>query len=896
MGWDTRLAWSGEQPATGKTLLQRFDTVYGSGDDRSLTAEVGPDWEALNYDGTSAGLDTGRWGTFLGFNNNNPATEKTSLRVPNFSGMWPSSGKVVVFAWAALKFSMSFTPIISTRNTDGKAPLVYLSAISDGRPRAMAYSASGGLILDQVETLPWTPTAGHWIFYAQCIDLDAATSQLGAVQRSEGASFVSPVRSMSGTPNKGCEADFEALTLSPTADYWANGWADEAGMFVAGGDFDFAQWIEQVRLSTWARGADSTGGAGLVVSDDHVEATSTATLTTGAEPASWATSPTVEPLSPLVGDPVAFLSDDSGATWSSGITPDGLPASFDGLARWQIPLQQGERFTGLDLIEPHPVPTLDPVATVILPQDGQATVVLSGSWQGTPSFTATATGDLEATVSGTSLTINAGLAIGDFSVTVTVTDNGGETSDPLTIRVEVVADEWAPPDNPVYPRAPLILYDEDDEPVEILTDPVSPKVFNEVNGEQTLTFSVPVGHRKAVWLESERRVDAAGDRYRIRRIETGRDGGVATLQVYAEARFYDLGVAGLVDERDWSGAQAGTVMRHVLKGTGWDVGKVNVATVRSWTMERANVLACLRAIQKVHGGDLVFDNEAKTVSLLQFSGKDQGVAFLSGKGLTDIRRVVDTTTLLTRIVPKNAEGVGIESVNDGVPYLEDFTFSNEVRTGEYHYASGTSPLTMLAMTNANIANRSRPKVSYEAEVADLSAWTGQPVDRFDVGDRVTIIDPELGIQTEQRIVALEYDLLKPWASVITLSEKLRALGSADDAVDSGTLDTGADIDTRDLVPFNLLLNGRFDNGLAHWAASGVSIVDGGATGARSAEFKGSGTRWIEQTVATDTRDAYTLSLQVESEGGPSGWVPDLTADIEITYDDGTSETVGLELF
>ena len=45
-----------------------------------------------------------------------------------------------------------------------------------------------------------------------------------------------------------------------------------------------------------------------------------------------------------------------------------------------------------------------------------------------------------------------------------------------------------------------------------------------------------------------------------------------------------------------------------------------------------------------------------------------------------------------------------------------------------------------------------------------------------------------------------------------------------------TLTTGTDIDTRDMVPFNLLLNARFDNGLAHWAASGARIVPDGATG------------------------------------------------------------------
>ena len=75
------------------------------------------------------------------------------------------------------------------------------------------------------------------------------------------------------------------------------------------------------------------------------------------------------------------------------------------------------------------------------------------------------------------------------------------------------------------------------------------------------------------------------------------------------------------------------------------------------------------------------------------------------------------------------------------------------------------------------------------------------------------------------------------------------------------------------MPFNLLLNGRFDNGVNHWARQGVSVVENGqGTSDYSALFAGAGERWIEQTVSPDNRDAYTLSFDITSSG-PQGWVP-----------------------
>lgn len=319
---------------------------------------------------------------------------------------------------------------------------------------------------------------------------------------------------------------------------------------------------------------------------------------------------------------------------------------------------------------------------------------------------------------------------------------------------------------------------------------------------------------------------------------------------------------------------------------------MNVGTRRTYTVEDCSPLELLRTIQQQHGGDLLFDNVNKTVSLVVKSGRENGVAFFYGRGLTESQRVVDTTSLVTRIHARNAEGVTIASVNGGRDYVEDFSWTAEVREATYDFASGASPYTMLSMVTATLAARCKPAFSYSFTVSDLSHQTGQVLDRFDIGDTVTVVDDELGIRESQRILAVEHDIVQPWKTRITLSGKLRELGK-DSSDAAGALTTGASNRAFDLVPFNLLKNGRFDNAFAHWASSGVEIVDGDGTGDYAVRFEGAGTRWIEQTVHPDNRNEYALSMNTRQSYG--GDVPPLRALVTVEYEDGETETIPVEL-
>lgn len=888
--WDSRFAWSGEIPATFPGLNPvALNRVLNFADGEYLDAIDGSRvWRYVTDTGQGLywGASPGPWGDKMQVNGLNPANEQGRVTLDHFGGLWPSSGRLLVGLWVSQNYAQSFNPLLDTRAVD---PFIYLSsAQSSGRPRHQIYGADGSLLMDHYEDEPWAGSSA-WRFVGVAVDLDAGTSQLFTVNRDEGASWAGPVRTFTGTPNTGSTSGLDVFSLRH-AGYWEGGLLDEVLVAHPGPEFSVEDFADALARGSWARGQDEDSAPALSVTDSVVEAVAPAVLHTGPERMAWQYGAMVDVV-PAGATP--YLSTDDGQTWAAA-DPEDLPGAFDGLMRWDVPLESGETFDGLTVTLPGgPAPTLQPIAAVELVQGETQRVPLeftgNGSWVVDAPDVVTA-----AVESGGVLALESGFEVGAGEVSVSLVDQYGRAA-VRTVQVEVLPRGWDPPAPPVYPHAPLVLWDEDG-PAEVLTDPLSAVITKEVNGEECLEFSIPATHKHAGLLLNERVVEAAGDKWWIRRVTTSRAGRQTRLEVYAEAAFYDLASAGQIDGRQWNGVAAGTVMRAALEGTGWTVGVANVSTRRTYETEDSNPLALLRTVQEVHGGDLVFDNRARTVSLVVQSGRDNGVAFFHSRGLTESKRVVDSTGLATRLWARNADGVGIESVNGGRPYVEDYSFTSEVKDAVYDFKAGTAPLTMLAMAQATLAKRSRPSYSYEVTVNDLSSVTGDELDRFDVGDRVTVVDPEVGIQAvSQRIVKLEYDVVRPWASEVTLSAKLRETGTASDSEDAGTLRTGSTVDTFDLVPFNLLRNGRFDNGLAHWANLGAAVVDSqDGTGDYAVRFEGSGERWIEQTVQPDNRPAYAFSMNLETDG-PAGFVPDVTVEAVIEYEDGETETVELSI-
>ncbi|MCM1497136.1 MAG: phage tail protein [Clostridium sp.] len=488
-----------------------------------------------------------------------------------------------------------------------------------------------------------------------------------------------------------------------------------------------------------------------------------------------------------------------------------------------------------------------------------------------------------------------------FRVTLTTTDS---TKTPKLVDIRLY-DIPKPPYEKIGYARPVLL-DRNGAWEAVLENAYDIIVTGEINGEDTLSFSIPFADEKRKYIDNEKKIQIVDDVYIIRKItDTKNSSGVTVTDVYAEAEFYDLAYSVRKEEKTFDAEVPETAMTYALAGTEWNVGTVSVRTKRTWTSTEKNALSILRNIADLHGGDLIFDCPNRLVHLLTMSGKDSGALFLYGKNMKEIERTVDTTGLVTRLYAYGADGMTFASINGGRPYAEDYTYSKEVRVSSLDCSAFTNPYQMLEFTKMRLADYCKPTVSYVLKAMDLSVLTGYEHEAWELGDYVRVADKDLNLSVTTRIVRREYNLQEPWNTVLELSTTLKNLGSStskwDNAADSldGVSVVSSD-DIASLVPFNLLRNSRADDGLAYWVSSGFE-ADGENGASGTASFKAEGaagmTKSLSQTVYPANRDSYTISAQVASENLKKlGDNSQVGIQIVLEYEDGSTETRFIDLF
>ena len=488
-----------------------------------------------------------------------------------------------------------------------------------------------------------------------------------------------------------------------------------------------------------------------------------------------------------------------------------------------------------------------------------------------------------------------------FRVTLTTTDT---SLTPKVVDIRLYDIPRSPYEKIGYSR-PVVL-DSNGAWEAVLENAYDIIVTGEINGEDTLSFKIPYRDSKRSYIDSEKKIQIVDDIYKVRTVTDTKDTeGNAITEVYAEAEFYDLTFSVRKEERSFEAETAEVPMTYALAGTEWAVGTVNVRTKRTWTSSEKNALSILRNVADLHGGDLVFDCANRLVHLLTVNGKDSGALFAYRKNMKSIQRVVDTRGLVTRLYAFGADGLTFADINNGKPYVEDYTYTNEVRISTLDCSSFTNPYQMKEYAEMRLAQYAKPTISYVLNAMDLSVLTGYEHEAWALGDYVRVEDKELGISVTTRIVRREYNLQEPWNTVLELSTTLKNLGSSasqwDNAADTleGTSMVSND-DIREMVPFNLLRNSRADDGLAYWTSSGfVADGDNGASG--TASFKAEGvsgmTKSLSQTVYPANRDSYTISAQIGSEDleklSDSSQVG---IEVIIEYEDGTTESRFIDLY
>ena len=267
------------------------------------------------------------------------------------------------------------------------------------------------------------------------------------------------------------------------------------------------------------------------------------------------------------------------------------------------------------------------------------------------------------------------------------------------------------------------------------------------SGDKSLSFVL----LEEVVLEAEYYLQDGKDEYVIKEIDrtTGNN-----PVVYAALNLEEL------EGKAWKTFQATdstieAAARLAIAGTGWTVNHSDVSKKRNAGIMKKSALGVLEDLCTAFLCEIEYDTLNKTISFYESRGADRGVYFLAGLNLRQLQRKTDSYDYYTRIIPYGADGLDITSVNSGKEYLDNFQYSNKVRTYIWEDSNYTDATALKEDAAAKLADMSKPKVSYSAQIIDLARMSSKyALLDFGLGDTITLIDKSTGTKEKQRIVKL----------------------------------------------------------------------------------------------------------------------------------------------
>ena len=195
--------------------------------------------------------------------------------------------------------------------------------------------------------------------------------------------------------------------------------------------------------------------------------------------------------------------------------------------------------------------------------------------------------------------------------------------------------------------------------------------------------------------------------------------------------------------------------RLALAGTGWTIGECDVKKKRNAGMLQVTSKDIIEKLATAFWCEVVYDTKKKTVSFYNEVGEDKGTYFIRGLNLRKLSRKEDSYDYYTQIIPLGANDLTIEKVNDGKKYLENYQYSDKVKTYIWKDESYTDAQALKEDAELKLQDLSKPVESYSVTVSDLAKQkTEYSILEYHAGDKIWLIDSATKTRVKQRIVKM----------------------------------------------------------------------------------------------------------------------------------------------
>jgi phage minor structural protein len=271
------------------------------------------------------------------------------------------------------------------------------------------------------------------------------------------------------------------------------------------------------------------------------------------------------------------------------------------------------------------------------------------------------------------------------------------------------------------------------------------------SGDKTLTFEYPINGHLVSLLKEEYYIRTKEDEFVLKAVETGEQFNkyTATLNVEElEGQSFPYGFE----------SQEQTIracLEFAFEGTGWTVGTCTVTKKRTIDIEDATTAwDVLQSCLSTYRCECKINSINKQIDIYEQIGSDRGCYFVEGLNLRKLTAKSDTYEFYTRIVPIGKDGITISWL--GKEYLENYQYSNKIKTYTWKDERYTNTTSLMEDAEAKLDELSKPYKVYSADVVDLAKANPEYKNILDygIGDTVRMISKHPRTQEKQRIVKI----------------------------------------------------------------------------------------------------------------------------------------------
>lgn len=273
-------------------------------------------------------------------------------------------------------------------------------------------------------------------------------------------------------------------------------------------------------------------------------------------------------------------------------------------------------------------------------------------------------------------------------------------------------------------------------------------------GDKKLSFSLHKKDKFYNFIEEEGYIETKTQEYVIKAKDVGVDytrfDCVLNLETL-EANIFD---------RFESVEQTITnALNLAIVGTSWTVKDNTLKKKRTVRCTNKNALEIVQEIKKTYRVDIVFNTLKREIEVYEKLGEDKGTYFIDSLNLTALQVQSDSYKFATRIIAEGKDKLTFADINGGKNYVENYQYSNKVKTIYWKDERYTVKESLLEDAKAKLKEISKPFTSYNASVLNLAELNPKYKNILDyqLGDTITLISRNNKVKDKQRIVkTVEY--------------------------------------------------------------------------------------------------------------------------------------------